>query len=45
MKDLFLTRNKLQARTDEIESYRYRDSFSLGTLEIKEDVSGEVNPD
>lgn len=45
MKDLFLTRNKLQARTDEIESYRYRDSFSLGTLEIKEDVSGEVNPE
>ncbi len=44
MKDMFLTKNKLQARTDEIASYRYREGFSLGTLEIKEDVSGEVNP-
>ncbi len=44
MKDMFLTIHKLRARTDEIANYRYRDVFSLGTLDKKEDLSGEVNP-
>ena len=41
---MFLTIHKLRARTDEIANYRYRDVFSLGTLDKKEDLSGEVNP-
>lgn len=44
MKDMFLTIHKLRARTDEIAQYRYREAFSLGTLDKKEDLSGEVNP-
>lgn len=44
MKDMFLTIHKLRARTDEIAQYRYREVFSLGTLDKKEDLSGEVNP-
>ena len=45
MKDMFLTKNKLQARTNEIDTYRYREGFSLEVFDIKEDISGEVNPD
>ena len=45
MKDMFLTKNELQARTNEIDTYRYREGFSLEVFDIKEDISGEVNPD
>ena len=45
MKDMFLTEDKLRARMVEMAGYRYRDAFSLKTLDIEEDLSGEVNPE
>lgn len=44
MKDMFLTQNKLEARTNELQNYRYRDVQSLERFYCKEDVEGVVNP-
>lgn len=41
---MFLTERKLEARVNEIESFRYRQKYSLEFLLCQEDQQGEINP-
>lgn len=42
---MFLTERKLEARVNEIESFRYRQRYSLEFLLCQEDKQGEINPE
>ncbi|MEG0579801.1 MAG: hypothetical protein RR490_07790, partial [Niameybacter sp.] len=41
---MFQTERKLEARVNEIESFRYRQKYSLEFLLCQEDQQGEINP-
>lgn len=42
---MFLTDNKLEARTQQLKGYRYREVMHLGDFLVSEDRQGTVNPE